>query len=138
MESGFFGSIDFDTDYMPKLSAFELEKDDGKEHKFVILEFATVMESNDPNIVIIPDESKDSDFIKNLIDQGVCTIVGSGTTTKSLGNLNYGLQHNTRVMYKHTIQEMFKSFTIDDGYVRNVCNSFIPQSVKGDESDDNS
>ena len=134
MDSGFFGGINFDTDYMPNLSAFKLEKDDGKEHKFVIVEFATVMESQDPNIVIIPEEDKDSEFFKQLIDQGVCTIVGSGVTTKSIANLNYGLQHNTRVMYKHTIQEAFKSFTMDDGYVRSVCNSFIPNEAKGEEA----
>ena len=124
--------IEFDTDLMPSLSDAQIEPDNGEDKGFAILEFLAAAESEDPNIMIIPNENLESDNIKNLLDQGICRIVGGGITTKSIPSLMYGLQHTTRLMYKHTIQEMTRKFTTDDEFIKATFNNITAKPV-GDE-----
>ena len=113
--------ITFDTDYMPRLSNIPIKEGNGKDSEFVILEFNTT-ESGDPNTTIIPKEQLETEQFKNLIEAGMCRIIGGGVCTKSISELMYGLQHTTRIMYKHTIQEAFKKFTTDDIFIRESFN----------------
>ena len=115
--------IEFDTDYMPHLSDVELNKSNGEDTKFAIIEFVTVKESNDPNIHIVTSDYIESKEVKELIDKGICRVIGGGICTKSIAELMYGLQHTTRIMYKHTIQEAFKKFQTDDGFIRTTFNN---------------
>ena len=124
-------SITFDTDFMPSLSDLELENEDGTDKGFAILEFVTVEESKDPNITIIPSEKVESEYFQDLISKGICKIIGGGVSTKSIPALMYGIQHTTRVMYKHTIQEAFRKFSSDDEFIRAACNSIIAEDKEG-------
>ena len=122
--------IEFDTDLMPSLSDAVLEPDNGEDKGFAILEFLTAAESGDPNIIIIDNNDLESDNIKDLLDQGICRIVGGGVTTKSIPALMYGLQHTTRIMYKHTIQEMSRKFTTDDEFIKSTFNNITSEEKK--------
>lgn len=124
--------IEFDTDLMPSLSDAQIEPDTGKDTGFAILEFLVAAESEDPNIMIVPNEDLESENIKDLIEKGICRIVGGGITTKSIPSLMYGLQHTTRLMYKHTIQEMTRKFTTDDEFIKASFNNITAKPV-GDE-----
>ena len=125
--------INFDTDFMPSLSKVDIIQDDGKDNAFAILEFVATAESKDPNITIIPNEKLESDYFKDLIEKGICKIVGGGVTTKSIPALMYGIQHTSRVMYKHTIQEAFRKFTTDDEFIRDAFNNIIANDEESGE-----
>lgn len=118
--------ITFDTDFIPRLSNIPMKEDEGKDNGFAILEFNTT-ESGDPNITIIPKDQLESEQFKNLIEAGMCRVVGGGITTKSIPALMYGLQHTTRIMYKHTIQEAYKKFTTDDIFIRESFNGITDE-----------
>ena len=122
--------IEFDTDLMPYLSDAQVESDTGKDTGFAILEFLVAAESEDPNIMIVPNEDLKSENIKSLLEEGICRIVGGGITTKSIPALMYGLQHTTRLMYKHTIQEMTRKFTTDDEFIRSTFNNITAKPVE--------
>ena len=111
--------ITFDTDYMPSLSAVPLEEDPKEDIAFTILEIKETM-SKDPNIVIVPTAylEDESSILADMLKTDFVKVVGKGTTSKSIGQLMYGLQHTTRTLYKHTIQEAFKKFTADDQFIR--------------------
>jgi hypothetical protein len=119
--------IEFDTDLMPSLSDAVLEPDNGEDKGFAILEFLAAAESGDPNIIIIDNNDLESDNIKDLLDKGICRIIGGGVTTKSIPALMYGLQHTTRIMYKHTIQEMSRKFTTDDEFIKATFNNITSE-----------
>ena len=119
--------IDFDERYAPSNSSLKL-KDDNNNFDYLII-VVHAAGSDDTSLSIVPD----IDMYRDLIKENNITVVAKGTSSISIQNLIYGLNHSDRILYKNFVQDVKKfykeniekRFEEDDEFFRNELNGII-------------
>lgn len=119
--------IDFDERYAPSNSSLKLKDDNNNFDYLIIVVHATG--SDDTSLSIVPD----IEMYRDLIKENNITVVAKGTSSISIQNLIYGLNHSDRILYKNFVQDIKKfykenvenRFEEDDKFFRNELNDII-------------
>ena len=119
--------IDFDERYTPSNSSLKLKDDNDNFDYLVIIVHATG--SGDTSLSIVPD----IEMYRDLIKENNITVVAKGTSSISIQNLIYGLNHSDRILYKNFVQDVKKfykeniekRFEEDDEFFRNELNGIM-------------
>ena len=127
--------IEFDEKYAPSNSSLKL-KDDNSDFDYLVIVVHSVG-SDDTSLSIVPD----IEMYRDLIKENNITVVAKGTSSISIQNLIYGLNHSDRILYKNFVQDIKKfykenvenRFEEDDKFFRNELNSIITKNLSPED-----